>query len=128
LRTLPQTHAVQPCPSHPPPALDLDGYQESLFRCRDRFPDLEILSGVELSEPYWHPDQAADLLRRGGFDLVVCGLHSLCHGLDAFGPTVIDHAGAGDVLIRASRSYRGVGEVLAVHVRGGCRAQECPGL
>lgn len=67
-----------------PPALDLDGYQESLIRCRDRFPDLEILSGVELSEPHWHPDQAANLLRRGGFDLVVCGLHSLRHGLDAF--------------------------------------------
>jgi hypothetical protein len=29
---------------------------------------------------------------------------------------------------RASRSYRGVGEVLAVHVRNGGRAQECPGL
>ena len=60
-----------------PPALDLDGYQQSLERCRDKFPQLKIWSGVELSEPHWHPGPAAGLLRRGQFDVVVCGLHSL---------------------------------------------------
>jgi histidinol-phosphatase (PHP family) len=67
-----------------PPLLDLEGYQECLARCRDQFPDLKILSGVELSEPHWHRDRAADLLQRGSFDLVVCGLHSLRHGPDVF--------------------------------------------
>jgi histidinol-phosphatase (PHP family) len=60
-----------------PPGLDLDGYQQCLERCRDMYRELKIWSGVELSEPHWHPGWAAALLRRGRFDLVVCGLHSL---------------------------------------------------
>jgi histidinol-phosphatase (PHP family) len=67
-----------------PPALALDDYLECLQRCRDRFPALEILSGVELSEPHWHASEAASLLRQGEFDLVICGQHSLPHGPDAF--------------------------------------------
>lgn len=67
-----------------PPPLDVDGYLACLQECRDKFPSLKILSGVELSEPHWHRDTAADLLRRGNFDLVVCGLHSLRRGHDAF--------------------------------------------
>jgi histidinol-phosphatase (PHP family) len=59
-----------------PPELDLDGYRECVERCRDRFPELQILLGVELAEPHWHPEQAASLLRRGEFDLVISGLHS----------------------------------------------------
>ncbi|MEP7022715.1 MAG: PHP domain-containing protein [Actinomycetota bacterium] len=62
------------------PLLDLDGYRECLQRCREQFPDLKILSGVELSEPHWLPGQNADLLDRGAFDLVICGLHSMRHG------------------------------------------------
>jgi histidinol-phosphatase (PHP family) len=67
-----------------PPALPLEGYFECLLRCRERFPELEILSGVELSEPHWHSQAAASLLGQGGFDLVICGQHSLHHGPDAF--------------------------------------------
>jgi len=67
-----------------PPPLALDGYLECLQICRERFPELEILSGVELSEPQWHPQAAASLLRRAGFDLVICGQHSLRHGPAAF--------------------------------------------
>jgi histidinol-phosphatase (PHP family) len=63
-----------------PPPLDLDGYRAMVEECRARFPDLEILFGVELSEPHWHPAEADDLLARGGFDLVVGGMHSLAAG------------------------------------------------
>jgi histidinol-phosphatase (PHP family) len=59
-----------------PPALDLDGYQDCLRRCRERFPGLRILSGVELSEPHWHSGRAAALLRDGGFDRVLAAVHS----------------------------------------------------
>ena len=59
-----------------PPALDLDGYQDCLDRCRARFPGLRILSGVELSEPHWHRGQAEALLRGGGFDRVLASVHS----------------------------------------------------
>lgn len=60
-----------------PPELNLDGYLEGLERCRQRFPELQLLSGVELGEPHWYPDEAAGMLRRGGFDVVVAALHSL---------------------------------------------------
>jgi histidinol-phosphatase (PHP family) len=42
-----------------PPSLDVDGYLECLQRCRDQFPDLRIISGVELGEPHWHSGAAA---------------------------------------------------------------------
>lgn len=60
-----------------PPTLELDGYLECVQRCRDRFPDLRIISGVELGEPHWHSDVAADLLKAGEFDRVLGSLHCL---------------------------------------------------
>jgi histidinol-phosphatase (PHP family) len=60
-----------------PPALDLDGYLASLERCRDQFPDLRILSGVELGEPHWHEPVVAKLLDAGEFDRVLGSLHCL---------------------------------------------------
>lgn len=60
-----------------PPPLDLDGYLECLQRCREQFPDLDILSGVELGEGHWHQDTAARLLHAGRFDRVLGSLHSL---------------------------------------------------
>ena len=59
-----------------PPELDLTGYLECLDRCRHLFPDLRILSGVELSDAHWHHELVADLLGRVRFDRVVLGLHS----------------------------------------------------
>lgn len=60
-----------------PPRLDAQGYLASVQRCRDRFSDLRILSGVELGEPHWHADQVATLLRSGQFDRVLGSLHCL---------------------------------------------------
>jgi len=60
-----------------PPALDLDGYFESLERCRVRFPGLRLLSGVELSEPHWHADAVDALLKVADFDLVISSVHSM---------------------------------------------------
>ncbi|WP_226899081.1 PHP domain-containing protein [Nonomuraea phyllanthi] len=60
-----------------PPKLDLDGYLECLQRCRDRFPGLRVISGVELGEPHWHGDEAARLLDAGRFDRVLGSLHCL---------------------------------------------------
>jgi histidinol-phosphatase (PHP family) len=60
-----------------PPDLDLDGYLECVQRCRDRFPELRIISGLELGEPHWHSDVAARLLAAGRFDRVLGSLHCL---------------------------------------------------
>lgn len=60
-----------------PPALDLRGYLAALDECRERFPGLRILTGVELSEPHWHPKQAAALLGSAPFQRVLASVHSL---------------------------------------------------
>jgi histidinol-phosphatase (PHP family) len=75
------------------PALDLDGYLECVQRCRDKFPGLRIITGVELGEPHWHPAEAAGLLRAGGFDRVLGSLHSLKVGQRYFEPPGLYHHG-----------------------------------
>lgn len=37
-----------------PSAFDAHGYLEAIEVCRDQFPDLRILSGLELGEPHLH--------------------------------------------------------------------------
>jgi histidinol-phosphatase (PHP family) len=59
-----------------PPPLDVAGYLEALERCRASYPQLRIRSGVELSEPHWHPGATDDVLTRGGFDRVLASVHS----------------------------------------------------
>lgn len=62
-----------------PPPMDVDGYLACLEECRDRYPELRVLSGVELGEPHWNREQAGALLRRGEFQRVLGSLHALPH-------------------------------------------------
>jgi histidinol-phosphatase (PHP family) len=48
-----------------PPPLDAEGYMASVQRCRDRFSELRILTGVEIGEPHRDPAVIADLLKGG---------------------------------------------------------------
>jgi histidinol-phosphatase (PHP family) len=59
-----------------PPALDVDGYLESVDRCRSAFPGLRIVTGVELGEPHWHRDAVERLLDGDRFTRVLASLHS----------------------------------------------------
>jgi histidinol-phosphatase (PHP family) len=59
-----------------PPSIDLDGYLATLAECRERFPRLRILSGVELSEPHWFQDETSDLVGRGKFDRILASIHT----------------------------------------------------
>jgi histidinol-phosphatase (PHP family) len=70
-----------------PPPLDVDGYLECLHACRERFPELRILSGVELGEPHWHADELEALLASGAYQRVLGSLHSLAL---ADGPRLVD--------------------------------------
>lgn len=60
-----------------PPELDVSGYLECLHQCRDRFPGLRIISGVELGEPHRHGRAAGKMLDSGDFDRVLGSLHSI---------------------------------------------------
>src|SRR5882724_6552391 len=42
-----------------PPAFDAAGYLAAIERCRERFPGVRILSGLELGEPHRHAAAAA---------------------------------------------------------------------
>jgi histidinol-phosphatase (PHP family) len=58
------------------PDIDVDGYLACIERCRARFPDLRILSGVEISEPHWHPEAVARLTGRHRFERILASVHS----------------------------------------------------
>lgn len=60
-----------------PAELNLDGYLASLARCRDLFPALRIVSGVELGEPHRHDEVVRRLCVAGEFERVLGSLHSL---------------------------------------------------
>lgn len=67
------------------PALDVPAYLDCVRRCRDRFPGLRIRSGVELSEPHWHPAEVAGLLGSADFDQVLGSVHALRYDGQALG-------------------------------------------
>jgi histidinol-phosphatase (PHP family) len=60
-----------------PPAFDAAGYLAAVDRCRDRFPQLRVLSGLEIGEPHRHPAACARVLAAGRFDRVLGSLHAL---------------------------------------------------
>ncbi|WP_305788173.1 PHP domain-containing protein [Symbioplanes lichenis] len=60
-----------------PPAFDVAGYLAAIEECRQRFPGLRILSGVEVGEAHWHADAVARTLKGGHFDRVIGSLHCL---------------------------------------------------
>lgn len=59
------------------PELDLPGYLDCLRRCRERFPGLRVLAGVELSEPHRHPGPVAELLAAADVDRALGSVHAL---------------------------------------------------
>jgi histidinol-phosphatase (PHP family) len=60
-----------------PPPLDVEGYLESLERCRSRFRALRIFSGLEVGEPHRHRQAVHAVLATAQFDRVVGSLHTL---------------------------------------------------
>jgi histidinol-phosphatase (PHP family) len=82
-----------------PPEFDASGYLEAIERCRDRFPGLRILSGLEVGEPHWHAAATARVLGAGRFDRVLGSLHCLPDG-DGFAepPGLYGHRAAAEVV------------------------------
>jgi histidinol-phosphatase (PHP family) len=57
--------------------LDVAGYQAGLAECRDRYPSLRIMSGVEAGEPHLFAASTSAVLSSGPFDRVLGSLHAL---------------------------------------------------
>jgi histidinol-phosphatase (PHP family) len=68
---------VAPDGSLNPPQMDVNGYLECVERCRNQFPELRIITGVELGEAHRNSKSAAKLLDAGRFERVLGSLHSL---------------------------------------------------
>ena len=60
-----------------PPLMDVEGYYESVERCRRLFPDLRILTGVEFGQPHLDSQAAAAVLDLSALDRVNGSLHTL---------------------------------------------------
>jgi histidinol-phosphatase (PHP family) len=60
-----------------PPKFDAAGYLDAIERCREHFPELRILSGLEIGEPHRHAYQIAQVLAAGRFDRLLGSLHTL---------------------------------------------------
>jgi histidinol-phosphatase (PHP family) len=59
--------------------LDVEGYQASLERCRQMYPELRILSGIEAGEPHHFAGGVAEILASGAFERVLGSLHSVVY-------------------------------------------------
>jgi histidinol-phosphatase (PHP family) len=64
-------HSAQQMP------IDVEGYAAELAECRDRFPDLRILSGVEVGEPHLFAGSIAAHLSGSPADRILGSLHAL---------------------------------------------------
>lgn len=62
---------------HPRAVVDIPGYLQSIAECRQRFPTLEIQTGVELGQPHLYAVETAALLAAapGGVDRVLGSVH-----------------------------------------------------
>jgi len=57
--------------------LDVTGYLAAIEDCRERYPDLRILSGAEIGEAHMFGASAAALVARARFDRVLGSLHAI---------------------------------------------------
>jgi histidinol-phosphatase (PHP family) len=57
--------------------VDINGYLEAVERCRAAFKGLRILTGVELGEPHWFPDETRAILAAGPIEMVHGSIHSI---------------------------------------------------
>ncbi len=61
--------------------IDIDGYLSTLEDCRQRYPDLRIISGAEIGEAHLWAASAAAMVARAGVERILGSLHAIpCDG------------------------------------------------
>ena len=92
---------VAPNSQHRIRPLDIPGYLASLAECRDRYPALRILSGVEAGEPHLFAGSARAVLGSSQFDRVLGSVHTLpSGGRLVYASSLLDGRSAGQVMRR----------------------------
>ncbi len=86
--------------------LDVAGYLDCVERCRAAFPDLRLLSGVELGEPHRFAEEAARVLAAGRLDRVLGSVHCV-----EWGGVLVDTSVKG--ILTAADAPALMGEYLA---------------
>lgn len=72
-----------------PPRFDAAGYLASIERCRERFPQLRILTGVELGQPHLVTAEVSEHVDLAGVDRVIGSLHTLAIGDERAEPAAL---------------------------------------
>jgi histidinol-phosphatase (PHP family) len=57
--------------------LDVPGYLATVQECRERYPDLRILTGAEIGEAHLWAASARAVVARAGFDRILGSLHAI---------------------------------------------------
>ena len=83
------------------PAFDVEGYLNCIDRCRHRFPDLLILTGVEFGQPHLFEAEARQLLDLDALDRVNGSLHTLAIGHDRSEPSTLYRVRAPEDVVAA---------------------------
>lgn len=79
--------------------VDVQGYLASVQECRDLFPGLRVLTGIEAGEPHHFAGGVAAVLKEASFDRVLGSLHSIVHdGGLIYADRVFRHRPAGEVM------------------------------
>ena len=60
--------------------LDVTGYLAAVEECRERYPDLRILSGAEIGEAHMWAASAGALVAASGFDRILGSVHAVPFG------------------------------------------------
>ncbi|WP_193105087.1 PHP domain-containing protein [Brachybacterium sp. FME24] len=83
------------------PRFDVDGYFESIERCRAAFPQLRIGTGLEFGQPHLRTEAARQQLDLDRFDRIIGSLHTLEFEGDRAEPnTLFRRLPAGEVIRR----------------------------
>jgi histidinol-phosphatase (PHP family) len=77
-------------------SVDLAGYFDAIERCRAKFTGLKILTGVELGEPHWFPNETAATLAAGPLDQVLGSIHCVRLGGEMVDASQFPERAAGD--------------------------------
>ena len=81
--------------------LDITGYLAAIEDCRQRFPDLRILSGIECGEPHLFAASAAAVAGAHHFDRILGSLHAVpVRGRLAGAPALFGTFGPDEVMRR----------------------------